>query len=205
MGEEEEDNIKVTLLGSSGVGKTCIIKRYTENAFDPLNQATLVSSFSQKEVDIDGKLVPINIWDTAGQEQYRSLGRLFYKDSRIVILVYDITSKGSFLDIKNLWYNDLTTYGEKYTVTALVGNKSDCYEKEEVEEKEAREYAKEIKAHFFLVSAKTGDNIDLLFTNLVKEYLGPEFAAKMKEINDEKGKSEKLNNTVKKQKKGGCC
>lgn len=205
MGEEEEDNIKVTLLGSSGVGKTCIIKRYTENAFDPLNQATLVSSFSQKEVDIDGKMVPINIWDTAGQEQYRSLGRLFYKDSRIVILVYDITSKGSFLDIKNLWYNDLTTYGEKYTVTALVGNKSDCYEKEEVEEKEAREYAKEIKAHFFLVSAKTGDNIDLLFTNLVKEYLGPEFAAKMKEINDEKGKSEKLNNTVKKQKKGGCC
>ena len=100
-------------------------------------------------MDIDGKIVPINIWDTAGQEQYRSLGRLFYKDSRIVILVYDITSKESFLDIKNLWYNDLTTYGEKYTVTALVGNKSDCYLKEEVEEKEAREYAKEIKAHFF--------------------------------------------------------
>jgi small GTP-binding protein len=204
MGEEEEDNIKVTLLGSSGVGKTCIIKRYTENSFDPLNQATLVSSFSQKEVNIDGKIVPINLWDTAGQEQYRSLGRLFYKDSRIVILVYDITSKESFLDIKNLWYNDLTTYGEKYTVTALVGNKSDCYLKEEVEEKEAREYAKEIKAHFFLVSAKTGDNIELLFTNLVKEYLGPEFAAKMKEINNEKGKSEKISNKVKKKKKG-CC
>ena len=118
--------------------------------------------------------------------------------------IYILNSKDSFLDIKNLWYNDLTTYGEKYTVTALVGNKSDCYLKEEVEEKEAREYAKEIKAHFFLVSAKTGDNIELLFTNLVKEYLGPEFAAKMKEINDEKGKSEKTSIKVKK-KKNSCC
>ena len=201
---EEEDGIKVTLLGNAGVGKTCIIKKYTSHEFNQYNESTLLSSFYQKILTIDGKKILLSIWDTIGQEEYRSLGRLFYKDSHIVVLVYDITNRDSFLDIKSTWYNDLKTYGEKYTITALVGNKCDCYENEEVNEKEAREYAKQINAHYFLVSAKTGDNIDILFTTLAKEYLGPEFLQKMKEIKDEKGENTKLNKDVKKKKKKLC-
>ena len=137
MSQEEEESIKVTLLGNSGVGKTCIIKRYLDDEFSLEEQVTFSANFSQKEVTIGDKTVILDIWDTAGQEQYRSMGRNFYKDSYIVCLVYDITNKDSFEDLKNIWYNELITYGEKYTVTAVVGNKSDCFEKEEVKEEEA--------------------------------------------------------------------
>ena len=193
MNDEKEEegiiNIKVTLLGDSGVGKTCIIRRYTSDVFNLDCGSSLGASYSQKNVKIKNKEVILDVWDTAGQEKYRALGRHFYKEAFIVCLIYDITNKRSFANLK-MWYSDLKTYGEKYTVTAVVGNKSDCYEKEEVKEDEARKYAEEIKSHFFLVSAKTGDNINLLFKTLVEEYLGSEFSANIRETIQEKGLEE---------------
>ena len=205
MSQEEEESIKVTLLGNSGVGKTCIIKRYLDDEFSLEEQVTFSANFSQKEVTIGDKTVILDIWDTAGQEQYRSMGRNFYKDSYIVCLVYDITNKDSFEDLKNIWYNELLTYGEKYTVTAVVGNKSDCFEKEEVKEEEASNYAKSIKANYFMVSAKEGINIDSMFKTLAASYLGPEFSAKIKEIINDKGSSQKIRKTKSKKKKKKCC
>jgi len=108
------------------------IQRYTENTFDENAVSTSGASYSQKFIEVDGKGVILDLWDTAGQEKYRSLGRHFYKDAYIVCLVYDITILQTFNDIKEKWYKDLKTYGEQFTVLALVGNKSDCYEKEEV-------------------------------------------------------------------------
>ena len=205
MSQEEEESIKVTLLGNSGVGKTCIIKRYLDDEFSLEEQVTFSANFSQKEVTIGDKTVILDIWDTAGQEQYRSMGRNFYKDSYIVCLVYDITNKDSFEDLKNIWYNELITYGEKYTVTAVVGNKSDCFEKEEVKEEEASNYAKSIKANYFKVSAKEGINIDSMFKTLAASYLGPEFSAKIKEIINDKGSSQKIRKTKSKKKGKKCC
>ena len=181
-----ENSVKVTLLGSSGVGKTCIIKRYTEDSFDENSQTTSGASYSQKPLMIDNKPIQLDLWDTAGQEKYRSLGRHFYKDAYIVCLVYDITSLQSFEDLKTKWYNDLKTYGEKYNVLAVVGSKSDNYEKEEVKEEEARKYAKSIGATYMLTSAKTGDNIDLLFDTLIRQYLGPDFVKKVQEMKPKK-------------------
>ena len=205
MSQEEEESIKVTLLGNSGVGKTCIIKRYLDDEFSLEEQVTFSANFSQKEVTIGDKTVILDIWDTAGQEQYRSMSRNFYKDSYIVCLVYDITNKDSFEDLKNIWYNELITYGEKYTVTAVVGNKSDCFEKEEVKEEEASNYAKSIKANYFMVSAKEGINIDSMFKTLAASYLGPEFSAKIKEIINDKGSSQKIRKTKSKKKGKKCC
>ena len=205
MSQEEEESIKVTLLGNSGVGKTCIIKRYLDDEFSLEEQVTFSANFSQKEVTIGDKTVILDIWDTAGQEQYRSMGRNFYKDSYIVCLVYDITNKDSFEDLKNIWYNELITYGEKYTVTAVVGNKSDCFEKEEVKEEEASNYAKSIKANYFMVSAKEGINIDSMFKTLAASYLGSEFSAKIKEIINDKGSSQKIRKTKSKKKGKKCC
>ena len=204
----ENMDLKVTLLGSSGVGKTCIIQRYTEGEFNENSQATSGASYSQKEIKIGDKRIKLDLWDTAGQEKYRSLGRQFYKDAFIVCLVYDITSLNSFTDLQNKWYNDLKTYGEKYTVIAVVGNKSDCYEKEEVQEDEARNYAKSIGAKFMLTSAKLGTNIDILFDNLIREYLGPEFLKKVEEIKKNKGEisivdNESFTRQIHKNKK--CC
>jgi len=200
------ENIKITLLGTSGVGKTCIIRRYTEVIFDENCQSTQLANYSQKVVEIDDKTLQVDIWDTAGQEKYRALGRNFYKDSYIVILVYDITSYSSFTDLKENWYNDLKEYGERYTVLAVVGNKSDCYEEEQVKEEEAKEFADKIKAIFVLTSAKTGSNINYLFEKLLREYLGPEFSSKLIEINRDKGEIVNVNkktNSIKKKKK--CC
>ena len=202
-----ENSVKVTLLGSSGVGKTCIIKRYTEDSYDENSQTTSGASYSQKPLMIDNKPIQLDIWDTAGQEKYRSLGRHFYKDAYIVCLVYDITSLQSFEDLKTKWYNDLKTYGEKYNVLAVVGSKSDNYEKEEVKEEEARKYAQSIGATYMLTSAKTGDNIDLLFDTLIRQYLGPDFVKKVQEMKQEKGEIQKVtrNTIIEKKKKKKFC
>ena len=202
--EEEEISIKTALIGCSGVGKTCIIKRYTEDSFDPLTHTSSVASFNQRALKINNKNINVDLWDTAGQEQYRSIGRNFYKDAFIVCLVYDITNKKSFEDIQNFWYNDLKRYGEKCTITAIVGNKSDLYEDEEVKEEEGRKYAESINCPFFLVSAKKGYNIENLFNKLVGLYLGPEFSQKLEEMKIDKGKTIKIEN-VKKKKKKKCC
>ena len=206
-GEEDNvDSVKITLLGSSGVGKTCIIKRYTEGSFEENCQSTSGASYSQKPLVIENKPIKLDLWDTAGQEKYRSLGRHFYKDAYIVCLVYDITNSKSFEELKSKWYNDLKTFGEKNNILAVVGNKSDCYESEAVREEEAREYANSIGAVFMLTSAKNGDNIDLLFDTLVRQYLGPQFTKKVEEMKQDKGEVKKVTkNSVNKKKSKNCC
>ena len=204
--EDNVDSVKITLLGSSGVGKTCIIKRYTEGSFDENNQSTSGASYSQKLIVVENKQIQLDLWDTAGQEKYRSLGRHFYKDAYIVCLVYDITNSQSFEDLKEKWYNDLKTFGEKNNVLAVVGSKSDCYEKEDVTEEEAREYANSIGAVFMLTSAKTGANIDLLFDTLIRQYLGPAFTKKVQEMKQDKGEVKKVTkNSVDQKKSKKCC
>ena len=147
-----DERIKITLIGSSGVGKTCIIKRYIENIFLDNSSATAGGSYSSKLIKINNKLIQVDLWDTAGAERFRSLGKVFYKDANIVIIVYDISKKYSFEKIKTIWYPNVKEIGEKYTILAIIGNFSDLYEDEEVSENEAREYAKQIGATFMLVS-----------------------------------------------------
>ena len=187
-----DENIKVTLIGGSGVGKTCIIRSYYDNEYVENPASTCGGSYSAKQLKINNKIIQIDLWDTAGQERFRSLGKHFYKDAYIVILVYDITNRKSFDELKEVWYPSLKEFGEKYSVLGVVGNKCDLYENEEVKEAEAREYSQQIGATYMLVSAKSGDNINLLFDTLIKQYLGPAFAEQLKEIKKEKGETGKL-------------
>ena len=207
-GNQKAESVKITLIGGSGVGKTCIIRRFSNNTYEENPPSTLGGSYSLKFVKVDGKQIQLDLWDTAGQERFRSLGKHFYKDAYIVIFVYDITNRKSFDEIKDIWYPNVKEQGEKYVVLAVVGNKSDMFEKEEVKEEEARAYAKQINASFMLVSAKTGDNVKSLFSSLVREYLGPEFVKKISEVKKEKGETNKVTVTKskkKKEKKGGGC
>ena len=214
MAEDQEkvtpdENIKVTLIGASGVGKTCIIRRYYDNEYVENPASTCGGSYSAKQLKINNKIIQIDLWDTAGQERFRSLGKHFYKDAYIVILVYDITNRKSFDELKDVWYPSLKEFGEKYSVLGVVGNKCDLYENEEVKEAEAREYSQQIGATYMLVSAKSGDNINLLFDTLIKQYLGPAFAEQLKEIKKEKGETgkqlTKKDAKKKNKKKGGGC
>ena len=173
--KKDQNSLKVTLIGDSGVGKTCIIRRFTSDEFDINNISTDGVSYSKKEIIYDNKKVELDLWDTAGQEKYRSLGKHFYKDSFIIILVYNITIKETFENLKNIWLNDVVNFGEQYKVLAVVGNMCDLYEQEAVTEEEGRKFAKEHNAIFMNVSAKNGTNIQTLFEKCVKKYFEPSF------------------------------
>ena len=108
---EGNNNLKIfkmCLVGESGVGKTCIINRFVKNEFDIDENATLAASYVQKNVKLDDDtIIRFHIWDTAGQEKYRSIAKIFYKDAKAAFLVYDITNQKSFDEIKNYWYEQI--------------------------------------------------------------------------------------------------
>ena len=202
----EDEGIKITLLGNPGVGKTCIISRYVDNTFVENNESTIGANFSEKTIKRGNKEVTLNIWDTAGQEKFHSLGKHFYKDSYVVILVYDITNQESLDSLKTMWYPDLKKYGEKYQVLAVVGNKCDLYESDNLaDEEQAKAFAKEINGTFMLTSAKSGDGIDKLFDTLTDIYLGPEFNPKAKEMIKNRGPSFSVQSQKEDKKKSKKC
>ena len=201
---ENIEKINITILGSSscGVGKTCIIKRYIKDEFILYTNATNSSALEQKTIIKRGKRFSLNIWDTVCRDKTRSINRHFYKNANIIIFVYDISIKISFEEIKNIYYNDVRKFGEKYKVLAIVGNKIDLKEEEEVDEEMAREFAKEINACFMLVSAKENININELFNTVVDAYLGAEFKESQKketfeQVEESEAETKKLRNNYK--------
>ena len=203
----EPEGIKITLIGNSGVGKTSIINQYIDQTFDEANAATIGANYSEKVITKNNKEYELNIWDTAGQEKFHSVGKHFYKDAYIVCLVYDITSQDSLKQLETIWYPDIKKYGEKYTILAVVGNKSDLYENDNLaDENQAKEFAQSINAIFMLTSAKTGDGIEKLFDTLVDKFLSSDFNSKYKEMKQIKGEIKVLkpNEGEKKKKKGFC-
>ena len=184
---------KVVLVGDAGTGKTCIITRFINNRFDKSQMTTACPSFCTKSVNYPeyNKTINLDIWDTAGQEIYRSISKLFYKCASVGILVYDITSRKSFESIKDYWYNELKDNTEEGIIFNLVGNKEDLYETENVKEDEAKEFAKSINAHFYKTSAKNNVLITELFLQSGKMFIDPNYNSKNangeKETNIQKG------------------
>ena len=167
--------IKLILLGDSGVGKSSIIKRYMEDSFEDNITSTLGSSFLEKTVNVKGKKVKIEVWDTAGQEEFRSVTKIFVKNSKIIILVYNVTDKNSF-DGLNYWYDFIQKELGQNVILGLAGNKTDLIFEdgfdEEITSEEGKEFAKKINANFALVSAKeSGKEINSLFTQCIESYL----------------------------------
>ena len=188
MSEETQPNMncvdaKVVLVGESGVGKTSIIKQFTAHSFDPDCQASISSQFSSKVVNINDtkKAIRFDLWDTAGQEKYRSLAKIFYKDARIIIFVYEITNKKSFEGLQNYWYQQVNSSCLPNVIFALVGNKNDLYNIAEVNEEEAMKWADSIGAIFQTTSALSNTGIDVLFQLVGKKFLNPNFDYKSEE------------------------
>ena len=164
-------DIKTILVGMLGTGKTNIINAMINQPFDSDQISTQTSSFVDKYIDVNNKKYHIEIWDTAGQEKYRSLTKIFIKDSKIVIFVYDITTKASFEEV-DYWVNTVKEILGDNPVYALAGNKKDLFIKEEVEEDLGREKAEKIGALFKLTSAKTERNqINDFLKELLEAYI----------------------------------
>ena len=166
---------KLVFIGDPGVGKTCIISRFLKGTFDAEQITTVGASYASKTIKISetNESLTLDVWDTAGQEKYRSLTRIFFQGAKLAILVYDITRKESFENLKNVWLKELKDHADKNVVLGVAGNKSDLYEKEEVPEQEAREFAKSIGAIFCLTSAQSNSGIEELFEEMGKKFLDP--------------------------------
>ena len=160
--------VKCVLLGSSGVGKSSIIYRYVTNGWDENVQATLGAAFMDKQVTFKGQLFKFQIWDTAGQEKYAPLAQMYYKDATVALLVYDITSKESFNNLK-MWQTQLEEKGPKNVILTVLGNKYDLVSESEVSSTEGEAFAKGANAQFYKTSAKENVGVHEAFEAICEE------------------------------------
>ena len=189
---------KVIVVGDSGVGKTSIINRYLQ-CYNPDEKSTLGASFSSKLQTVGNYNITFDIWDTAGEERFRSVNSIFYKEACICLIVYDITNLESFESIKDYWYNSVKENAVPEVLLAIAGNKMDLINKEAFVQNEAEKFCKEINAQFFLTSAKENDFIDQIFEELGKKFIESDIFKKLMI------KREKVYLDKAKKDKKGCC
>ena len=173
--EEENDDeiteIKAILLGETGVGKTNLANAAVDLRFDQNAKSTSNALYVQKKMIIFGKNYQLRLWDTAGQEKYRALTKLFYKDSKVVIFVYDITNKKSFTEL-NFWINEIKESLGDEPVLAILGNKNDLEEMKEVDDDMAQKFAEEKGMKFKVISTKNDPkSFKMFLRSLIKDYL----------------------------------
>ena len=198
---------KVILLGDSGVGKTSMIDRYLDKYKENIG-SSISTSYYIKSLDIRDYKLNFQIWDTVGQEQYRSLNNLFFKDAQICLMVFDITREETFSSIKDYWYKAISENGLEGVIFGIAGNKNDLYEYEQVDKKEVIDFCNEINAIFKFTSAKQNVCIDELFKELGEKFIssdfmkefGPEYFAKSRVQSFQLGENKNRDN-----KKKRCC
>ena len=162
---------KVVFVGDAAVGKTQIINKFVNDKFDASYQLTVGVEFASKVVDFENKKIKLQLWDTAGQENYRNITKKYYNTSHLIAFVYDISARDSFNSILKYWVEDVKKQN-KDAKFLLVGNKYDlAEERRTVTEEEAKQYAENNGMKFFEVSAKTGDGIDDMFKYIISEPL----------------------------------
>ena len=197
---------KLIFLGDQGVGKSCILNRFMNDTFTEEYQATIGLDFQSKNVKIDNQDIHLLLYDTAGQEKFRSLIPMYTRDANIILLVYEVTSKDSFLHL-NHWLNDLTTVKKDEVIFVVVGNKTDLEDKREVSREEGEQFAKDNDYLFAEVSAKNGEGFqDLFYKNLferIRTKFRPGGQQPPTEVKDIKLTNEQ--DEKKKVTKKGCC
>ena len=205
---------KIIFLGDQGVGKSSILNRFAQDKFEPEYQATIGLDFHSKNATINGANVRLLLYDTGGQERFKSLIPMYIRDANIIIVVYDITVKDSFKNTSH-WVNETKDLKKEDAIFCLVGNKIDLEETRQVSTKEAEDFAKANDFLFFEVSAKNGTNVQELFNSNIFPTMAKKFNIEGDEDGGEQegggdNKQEKDNNIKlgekgEKKKKGGCC
>ena len=207
---------KYIIIGDAAVGKSNLLLRYTHGQFKPEYQLTIGVEFGAKNVQINDKVYRIQIWDTAGQENFRSITRAYYKSSACALVVYDISNRESFNNVST-WIEECKGQSPKTIFMVLVGNKSDLADKRQVNTEEGQELAEKYGMLFYESSAKTGTNVEEIFlesTNKIAQRIEQNFydleddSCGIKEgINNRQGASQKIkndDNEKKKKKKKWC-
>jgi len=169
MPNEDETLYKVVVTGDSGVGKTNVISRFTNNEFIIDNKATIGVEFGYAEVTVNsGATVKVQIWDTAGQERFRAITRGYYKGAVGALVVYDITKGITFKNVEK-WLQELREHADTDIVIMLVGNKTDLRDEREVPTEEAKRYAQKQGLLYIETSALDGENVTQAFQQTINE------------------------------------
>lgn len=153
---------KFIVIGSSGVGKTAILKRLIDDVFTTESQSTIGVEFLATTLEIEGQAVKLQIWDTAGQERFRSIAKAYFRSAIGVILVFDLTERKSFDDL-NQWLSDIHALCDPNAVVTLIGNKLDLSSQRTITASEAENFASLHQLVYFETSALGGDNIQEAF------------------------------------------
>jgi len=159
---------KVVLVGDSGVGKSSILLRFTEDSFNTSHMPTIGVDFKLRTIQVSSKTIKLQIWDTAGQERFRTISSSYYRGSHGVMIVYDICDKMT-LEHAKTWLSEVERHGSDHLQKLLVGNKSDLVSRREVETSTAQQLAESLGMSFVEVSANTGDDIERAFLLLAEK------------------------------------
>jgi len=159
---------KYIIIGDTGVGKSCLLLQFTDKRFQPVHDLTIGVEFGARMINIEGKQVKLQIWDTAGQEAFRSITRSYYRGAAGALLVYDITRRDTFNHLTT-WLEDARQHSNSNMVIMLIGNKSDLEARRDVKREEGEAFAREHGLIFMETSAKTAANVEEAFINTARE------------------------------------
>ncbi|XP_048363305.1 ras-related protein Rab-2A [Sphaerodactylus townsendi] len=159
---------KYIIIGDTGVGKSCLLLQFTDKRFQPVHDLTIGVEFGARMITIEGKQIKLQIWDTAGQESFRSITRSYYRGAAGALLVYDITRRDTFNHLTT-WLEDARQHSNSNMVIMLIGNKSDLESRREVKKEEGEAFAQEHGLIFMETSAKTACNVEEAFIDTAKE------------------------------------
>jgi Ras-related protein Rab-8A len=159
--------IKLLLIGDSGVGKSCLLCRYSDDVFNSNFITTIGIDFKIRTIELDGAKIKLQIWDTAGQERFRTITQAYYRGAMGILLVYDVTDDKSFNNIRT-WMRNIEQHANEQVVKILLGNKCDMTEKKMVTYDQGDALAKEYGIQFFETSAKTNVKVEEAFTAIAR-------------------------------------
>ncbi|EFJ31501.1 rab family GTPase [Selaginella moellendorffii] len=168
-GADHDYRIKLLLIGDSGVGKSCVLLRFSDDSFTTSFITTIGIDFKIRTIELDGRRVKLQVWDTAGQERFRTITTAYYRGAMGIILVYDVTDESSFNNIRN-WVKNIEQNASENVSRVLVGNKADMDEsKRAVTTAQGQALANEYGIRFFETSAKTGQNVEETFFAIARD------------------------------------
>jgi len=160
--------IKLLLIGDSGVGKSCLLLRFSDDAFTSSFITTIGIDFKIKTIELDGKRIKLQIWDTAGQERFRTITTAYYRGAMGILLVYDVTDEQSFQNIRT-WIRNIEQHAAQNVDKVLIGNKCDMEADKQVDTARAQRLADEYGVQLFEASAKNNINVTEAFTHIAKD------------------------------------